>query len=142
MKMIFVDAGPLVAIVNPGDQHAEEARLGWLRLAETKLALVSTEHILDEVATAICRWQSPRRAADWVRLQLDSGLIRWISCGPEDWRTATEWLTQYSDQQINFTDALSFTLMRRLRLTEAFTFDRHFQIAGFEKWMAGHKDEG
>jgi predicted nucleic acid-binding protein len=134
MKTVFVDAGPLVAIVNPGDQHADKARQGWLRLAETRIALVSTEHVLDEVATAICRWQNPRRAVEWVRMQLDSGLIRWISSGPDDWRAATEWLTQFSDQQINFTDALSFTLMRRLRITAAFTFDRHFPIAGFEKW--------
>lgn len=134
MKGLFVDVGPLVAVVNPGDQHEAEARRGWERLAAANLPLVSTEHVLDEVATAICRWQNPRRAAQWVRQQLDSGLIRWVSCGPEDWRTATDWLTQYSDQQISFTDALSFTLMRRLKITEAFTFDRHFLIAGFQKW--------
>ncbi len=136
MKGLFVDAGPLVAVVNPGDQHEVEARSGWERLAAANLPLVSTEHVLDEVATAIGRWQSPRRAAQWVRMQLDSGLIRWVSCGPEDWRTATDWLTQYSDQQISFTDALSFTLMRRLKIVEAFTFDRHFPIAGFQKWPA------
>lgn len=134
MKGLFVDAGPLVAVVNPGDQHAAEARQGWERLASSNIPLVSTEHVLDEVATAISRWQNPRRAAQWVRQQLDSGLIRWTSCGPEDWRTATQWLEQYSDQQISFTDALSFTLMRRLKITEAFSFDRHFVIAGFQKW--------
>jgi predicted nucleic acid-binding protein len=134
VKALFVDAGPLVAVVNPGDQHETEARQAWQRLAATKLPLVSSEHVLDEVATAIARTQSPRRAAEWVRQQLDSGLIRWISCGPEDWRAATDWLTHYSDQQISFTDALSFTLMRRLKITEAFTFDRHFVIAGFQKW--------
>jgi predicted nucleic acid-binding protein len=134
MKALFVDAGPLVAIVNPGDQHEAVARLGWLNLAAARHPLISTEHVLDEVATAICRAQSPRRAADWVTQQLNNRLIRWVSCGPEDWRAATEWLTRYSDQQINFTDALSFTLMRRLKITEAFTFDRHFILAGFRKW--------
>jgi len=134
VKALFVDSGPLVAVINPGDQHETEARRSWLRLAELNLPLVSTEHVLDEVATAICRIQSPRRAADWLRQELDSGLIRWVSCGVGDWRSATDWLIRYSDQQINFTDALSFTLMRRLKITEAFTFDRHFLIAGFQKW--------
>jgi predicted nucleic acid-binding protein len=136
MKGLFVDAGPLLAVVNPDDQHEEEARRGWRRLAELNFLLVSTEHVLDEVATAIGRAQSPRRAAQWVRQQLDSGLIRWVSCGPEDWRIAADWLAQYSDQQISFTDALSFTLMRRLKIAEAFTFNRHFLIAGFQKWTA------
>ncbi len=129
-----MDAGPLVAVVNPGDQHAVEARQGWEKLASLNIPLLSTEHILDEVATAICRWQSPRRAAQWVGQQLDSGLIRWVSSGPEDWRMAADWLEQYSDQRISFTDALSFTVMRRMRITEAFSFDRHFVIAGFQKW--------
>ena len=134
MNGLFVDSGPFVAVVNPDDQHEEEARRGWTRLADENFPLFSTEHVLDEVATAICRTQSPRRAADWVDQQVDSGLIRWISCGPEDWRTATRWLRKYSDQRINFTDALSFTLMRRLKIHEAFTFDRHFSVAGFRKW--------
>jgi uncharacterized protein len=137
MKSLFVDSGPLVAVVNPGDQHEPEARQGWLRLATLHLPLVSTEHVLDEVATAICRAQSPRCAADWVTQQLDSELIRWVSCGPEDWRAATNWLTRYSDQRISFTDALSFSLMRRLKITEVFTFDRHFALAGFQKWRHG-----
>ena len=134
MKGLFVDSGPFVAIANPGDQYAAEARRGWQRLAAERVPLISTEHVLDEVATAICRFQDPHRAALWVRQQFDSGLIRWLSCGPTDWRTATDWMEQYSDQQISFTDALSFTLMRRMRLAEAFTFDRHFAIAGFVKW--------
>ena len=29
-------------------------------------------------------------------------------------------------------DAVSFEVMRRNRLTHAFAFDRHFEIAGFE----------
>ena len=136
MRKLFVDSGPLVAAINPGDQHEEEARHGWKRIAGENLPLVSTEHVLDEVATAISRAQNPRRAARWVRQQLDSGLIRWLSCGPEEWRAAADWLEQYSDQQISFTDALSFAMMRRLRMTEAFTFDRHFVIAGFSRWAA------
>ena len=53
MKSLFVDSGPFVAILNPGDQHEAEARRGWQQLAELNLPLVSTEHVLDEVATAI-----------------------------------------------------------------------------------------
>ncbi len=33
--------------------------------------------------------------------------------------------------QAGIVDHVSFTVMRRLRLTEAFTNDRHFQAAGF-----------
>ncbi|NLH73902.1 MAG: hypothetical protein GX456_12680 [Verrucomicrobia bacterium] len=64
MKALFVDARPLVAVVNPGDQHEAEARQALQRLAATRIPLSSTEHILDEVATAIARTQNPRQAAE------------------------------------------------------------------------------
>ena len=39
---------------------------------------------------------------------------------------------KFADQQVSFTDCVSFVLMRRNRLERAFTFDRHFASAGFE----------
>ena len=40
-------------------------------------------------------------------------------------------LRQYSDQEFSYTDAVSFALMRRRRIREAFAFDHHFLTAGF-----------
>ena len=42
------------------------------------------------------------------------------------------WMRKYADQDISFTDCVSFALMRRHRIRAAFTFDRHFKLAGFE----------
>ena len=119
-------------MVNPGDQFLEKAERTWQHIIPTSRPLISSDHVLDEVATAICRTQTPARAARWVRLQLTGGLIRWVQPEPNDLAEATNWLEKLSDQRISFTDALSFTLMRREKITEAFTFDRHFSIAGFQ----------
>ena len=58
------------------------------------------------------------------------------------WLESTDWLDKLSDQKVNFTDALSFVLMRREKIPEAFTFDRHFEFAGFTKsgrnWIEVH----
>jgi predicted nucleic acid-binding protein len=42
------------------------------------------------------------------------------------------WLERFPDQSFSLADAVSFELMQRERLTQAFTFDEHFVTAGFE----------
>jgi uncharacterized protein len=37
------------------------------------------------------------------------------------------------DKDWGFTDCISFTVMRERGLTQAFTVDRHFEQAGFER---------
>jgi predicted nucleic acid-binding protein len=131
---LFIDSGPFVAVANPGDQYEEAATRTWRRLADEPRPLISSEHVLDEVGTAITRTQGASRAAAWLRGQLSSGLIRWLQTASTDLDSAIEWLEKYSDQRLSFTDAVSITLMRRERIDDVFTFDRHFTIAGFNRW--------
>lgn len=42
------------------------------------------------------------------------------------------WLERFHDQAFTLTDAVSFELMKREGLTEAFAFDQHFLVAGFQ----------
>ena len=42
------------------------------------------------------------------------------------------WLERFSDQRFSLTDAVSFEIMRRERIGQAFAFDQHFLTAGFE----------
>jgi predicted nucleic acid-binding protein len=50
----------------------------------------------------------------------------------EDEEKAVDLFDKFADQEVSFTDCISFVLMRRNRLERAFTFDRHFGSAGFE----------
>ncbi len=45
-----------------------------------------------------------------------------------------DWLERYLDQDFSMTDATSFALMEARKIRTAFTFDHHFEIAGFEKF--------
>lgn len=42
------------------------------------------------------------------------------------------WLTRFADQSFSLTDAVTFELMRRNRISTAFAYDRDFLTAGFE----------
>jgi predicted nucleic acid-binding protein len=50
---------------------------------------------------------------------------------------AVGFFRELADQQVSFTDCVSFALMRRYRLMRVFTFDRHFAAAGFTVWPSG-----
>jgi predicted nucleic acid-binding protein len=77
------------------------------------------------------------RGADTARAALrhllDDPLQEWREVGPELVEAATSaWLTRFNDQRFSLVDAVSFELMQREKVTSAFAFDHHFEIAGFE----------
>jgi len=49
-------------------------------------------------------------------------------------RRALEFFEKYADQKVSFTDCLSFALMKKEKLRQAFTYDQHFEYAGFQRW--------
>ena len=53
----------------------------------------------------------------------------WVT--PRDVHRAKAIIYQYTDKDFSLTDAASFTVMERLRIPAAFTFDRHFAQYSF-----------
>lgn len=63
--------------------------------------------------------------------QIDRGSTTVIRVSSTDERRAREIISQYSDKSFSLADATSFAVMERLRISYAFTFDRHFAQYGF-----------
>ena len=63
---------------------------------------------------------------------LDDPAYEWVDASVEVVREArARWLERFQDQAFTLTDAVSFEVMRRARITTAFAFDHHFEIAGY-----------
>ena len=75
------------------------------------------------------RWPVPAHS-----VSAQTANVRWFVLRPDadDETRAIDLFAKFADQQISFTDCVSFVLMRRNRLERAFTFDRHFADAGFD----------
>ena len=92
--------------------------------------LVTTSAILLECGNAASR--KPYRAdVEALRGTLIAD-GRLISPEPEDVDEAWGDYRQGNVGEAGIVDHISFVLMRRLGITEAFTNDRHFRIAGFK----------
>jgi predicted nucleic acid-binding protein len=64
---------------------------------------------------------------------LQDPAYEWVEVSPALIRQAvSDWLTRFTDQRFSLTDAVSFVVMKRGRLSEAFAVDTDFVAAGFE----------
>ena len=126
--MIFVDTGAFLALYRKRDQYHREAARIWPSLERP---LLTSNHVVDELATLLGRLVGFAEAADRVEDLYGSESIDVLSSTREDELQAVGWMRKYSDQQVSFTDCLSFAMMRRHNIRTAFTFDRHFRAAGF-----------
>jgi uncharacterized protein len=127
--MIFVDTGAFLARHTHRDQNHRTATTLWRGL-ETS-ALITTNHVLDETLTLLGRRIGHRLAGEVAEMLFGSERLDVIYTSREDEYEALGFFSKFADQRISFTDCISFGIMKRNRISTAFTFDRHFRDAGF-----------
>lgn len=130
MRFVFLDTVGLLALWDETDQWHEQASPIYEALLVEDFVAVTTPYVLAECANAAAR-RSFRRDVVALREQLESD-ERLIFPDEELWRAA--WSAYAADPPggPSLVDQLSFAVMRRFGLREAFTNDRHFRDAGFE----------
>lgn len=94
---------------------------------------ISTLAVLAEFHTHLLYLRGPGAAREATQALLADSVYEWVAVTPDlVGHAVTGWLARLADQRLSLTDAMSFELMRRERVKQAFAFDRHFEIAGFE----------
>jgi predicted nucleic acid-binding protein len=132
--MIFFDTGAWIALSVPGDRNAAQAKRLYNEVARrVHGAIVTTDFVLDETATFVRMATDAETAARLLHgiLERPSGTLIWVDSG--HFRAALEMLERHQDRRWSFTDCTSFVIMRELGITKAFSFDRNFEEAGFER---------
>lgn len=132
--MIFIDTGAFLARHVSHDQFHAKARRAWKDLEKLKAPLFTSSFVLDETFTLLARRTSYAFAAARAEATYASRVLTILRPDPDDELSALALFRKLGDQEVSFTDCVSFALMRRHKLTRAFTFDRHFAAAGFAIW--------
>jgi predicted nucleic acid-binding protein len=129
MSVVFLDTVGLIAQWDTGDQWHALAEAASQQIKAQRKTVVTTTFILLECGnTAARRTFRSDVCALRKALELRSELIVPTE---EDCKRAWEDYEQGKAGQAGIIDHVSFVVMRRLGITEAFTNDRHFQAAGF-----------
>ncbi len=129
MTPVFLDTAGLIALWDEDDQWHAAASRAFEQIKASRTPVVTTSYILAECGNAAAR-TAFRLEVDSLRARLAvaAGLIFPTD---NDWRSAWDGYRQSQAAQAGLVDHLSFVVMRRLNLTQAFTNDRHFHAAGF-----------
>lgn len=127
-----MDTSAWLAALHGRDQYHAPAASALTRLRAARVRLVVTDLIFAELHRHLLFAIGPARAANVVETLLADPLIDevFIDAGHQA-AALGDWIHRYADQAFTLTDAVSFAVMRAERLEAAFTFDRHFAVAGF-----------
>lgn len=128
---VFLDSSFWIALRDRREPWHERARQATQQLLSNRTQLVFTSLVFAEVHAHFSR--SPQ-----IRLQVmndaqQNRALKWEATLRAEEAEALDLLRHHHDKQYSFCDAVSFTIMRRLRLERVASFDKHFrQFSEFE----------
>lgn len=126
----FIDTSALLAILDKSDTHHKKAAKQFENLINQDDTLICSNYILLETFALVQR----RIGMDALRAFQESLVpimtIEWV--GEEVHQAAAASVLTAGRKKLSLVDCSSFTLMRRLGIKTAFTFDKHFREQGFQ----------
>ena len=129
-----MDTSALIAYYNVDDKfHADAVKI-MQKLEKGEVPLTRfyvTDYVFDETVTFIECVLNEHELAVSVGEALQTSPFT-IMERIDEGSFEESWSFFEANRQYSFTDCTSFNIMRRLGITHAFTFDKHFKSAGFQ----------
>ncbi len=129
--MVFIDTGAFIAKFIRSDRFHLRSIEMWEILEKKKEKIVTSNFVLDETFTLLARQSSYAFSAQIAHAVYSSEIIKIIRPSHDTELSALLLFEKFSDQKVSFTDCISFQLMKEYRIKTAFSFDKHFSLAGF-----------
>jgi uncharacterized protein len=130
VSAVFLDSVGLIALWDESDQWHSAALAAYELLESPRRKLVTTRFVMLECGNAAQRRPYRGDVVQMMQwLERRGGLYDPTN---QDWYEAWAAYERGRPGDPGIVDCISFVVMRRLGLTEAFTNDQHFAAAGFK----------
>ena len=128
MNAVFLDTVGLLALWNRSDQWHESAEAAFQSLLARRSPLLTTSLVLLECGNAAARYPFRQQVCDLRDVLRSRGEL----IEPTDAEVNDAWVAfERGDAgQAGIVDHISFAVMRRLEISDAFTNDRHYRATG------------
>lgn len=131
---VFIDAGPLRALVTPQDQWRNKTLEITKAVSRQNAQFITSDYVIDEVFTGLLGDLNAgyHRIKEFDKLITRSNGIKieWIT-QERFYQAKLLFLKTTKDKQWSFTDCTSFIIIKELKIQKVFTFDEHFKQMGF-----------
>ena len=131
-KLIFMDTSAWIMLFNKDETDHQEAVELYNKASKTKLVL--SNMVVGETYTWLRKKASFDKALDFLKAvekKHELNQLKVIYSDPVLEKQAVRLLEKYREHEFSYADAVSFCVMQNLGIKQAFTYDRHFLIAGF-----------
>ncbi len=130
--MIFVDTSAIYALASAHDSRHREARRSFDALLRTERPLVTHSYVLSE-SMALLQHRLGRDVALTFAIEARGFDVEWVDDHLH--RAAVDAL-RYAPAGVSLVDQVSFLVMRRRGIGDAFAFDEDFARAGFRLYAS------
>ena len=135
MTEVFVDSFGWIALGNRDDAYHGQAAELYKNLRLQGVRMVTTDDVLVEVCNGLSRLRLrhfARQLIAQIELAKRQGVLEVVHVTEELFAEGLTLFLSRPDKEWSLTDCISFVVMERRGIKQAFTADRHFVQAGFE----------
>jgi len=123
VRAVLVDAGPLIALIEPTDQNHRRCVTALKTLTDPLLT------VWPAFTEAMCLLGSSERSQDALWGMVESGGLEYAALTSEDAPRMRQLMQTYRDQPMDLADAALVRIAERDGLRQIFTLDRrHFEV--------------
>ncbi|GMT49487.1 MAG: hypothetical protein IEMM0008_1026 [bacterium] len=132
MTKVFADSFYWISLINSKDKWHSKARQISENLSES--TLITTDEVLTEVLTYFSAFGTNMRTfvARIIRDILNDPNVEVIPQSHDSFLSGLDLYQQRLDKEYSLTDCVSMQTMRKLKLTDILSHDKHFSQEGFQ----------